>query len=76
MTLLSGCLGQTTRLVSPQVPHELRQPVPEPQREVATLKDVTLVLVDFDEALTEANSRIVATDEILTAFEARIANAQ
>jgi len=38
---------------------------------VETLKDVTLLVVDYDEALTEANSRISATDEILTKFEAR-----
>lgn len=74
--LLSGCWGTTTRLVSPNIPAELREPVEKPVREVSTLKDVTLVLVDYDEALTEANSRIVTTDEILDKFEARIANAQ
>lgn len=74
--LLAACDPVPVRLTSPSVPSELRQPVPKPDRPVQTLKDVTLLVTDYDEALTEANSRITATDEILTAFEQRIAAAQ
>lgn len=66
----------TTRLVSPSIPSELRQPVDRPTRETTTLKDVALLVTDYDEALTEANSRIVTMDDILTRFEDRIARPQ
>lgn len=69
-------MDTTVRLISPSVPTELRQPVPKPDRQAQTLKDVGLLIADYDEALTEANSRIIATDEILTNFEVRIAKAQ
>jgi len=75
--LLSACdPTQTVKLVSPAIPGELLQPVPVPDREADTLKDVGLLLVDYDEALGEANSRIEATGEIVRAFEARIAKPQ
>lgn len=74
--ILAGCLGNTTtKLVSPSVPSELRQPVEKPTRQTNTLKDVGLLITDYDEALTEANSRIGAVDEILTNFETRIGEA-
>lgn len=69
-TLLSGCVGATQWVVA-DVPAELRQPVPVPDRPVRTLRDATLLIVDYDQALVEANSRITAIDEILTQAEAR-----
>jgi len=74
---LSACdPTQTVRLISPTIPAELRQPVPAPDREARTLRDVGLLVVDYDEALTRANSKILATDKILTTFETRIAGAR
>lgn len=59
-------------LRGPQVPETLRTPVEKPEREVNTVKDVTLLVIDYDEALTEANSKIIATDKILDDFEQKI----
>ena len=74
---LSGCPGaRTTQLLVPSVPTELRTPVPVPDREAENLKDVGLLLVDYDEALGEANSKIVATDEILARAEERAARSE
>ena len=72
----SKCMGPEIQLVSPRIPNELREPVPVPDRDASTLKDIGLLLVDYDEALGDANSKIVATDEILTKFEAKIAAPQ
>ena len=61
-----------TVYVTPKVPDSLRQTEPKPDRAVQTAKDLTLLVVDYDEALTRANSKIEATDTILSKFEARV----
>ena len=63
-------------LVSPTIDAELRTPVPVPDREVRPisdggLQDIGLLLTDYDEALGDANGKIVAIDETLTDFERR-----
>lgn len=71
--LVSGCAADRAvveiRIVPPDVPATLRQPVEVPKREVEVLADVGLVLTDHVEALEVANGRITAIDCILTAAE-------
>ena len=54
----------------PEVPEVLRQPVTVPERPVAGLRDVGLVLTDHVEALAQANDQIGSIDCILDAAEA------
>lgn len=71
--LLSACdTEQTVKLVSPKIPNELLEPVPVPDREARTLRDIGLLVVDYDEALSEANSKIEATKKIVVDFNQRI----
>lgn len=75
--LLPACEPtQTVKLISPQIPNELLEPVPKPDREISTLKDTGLLLVDYDEALNEANSKIETTADIMARFNKRIEKAQ
>ncbi len=68
--LIASCGPETEyRYVTPDVPAELRTPVPVPKRKAETLADVGVILTDHVEALGKANGRIVATDCILTAAE-------
>lgn len=74
---LSACdPTQTVKLISPNIPAELLEPVPKPDRDATSLRDFGLLLVDYDEALTEANSKIDATGVIVTEFKKRIAEPQ
>jgi hypothetical protein len=75
---LASCTDQqpvrtVTKLIVPDVPKELREPVPVPARQVTTLADVGVVLADHVEALDAANGRITATDCILKDAEAKAA---
>ena len=71
--LLSACEpDQTVKLVSPKIPNDLLEPVPVPDREARTLRDIGLLVVDYDEALSEANSKIEATKKIVVDFNERI----
>ena len=67
LAFLASCAEPTIEYVRvlPEVPEQLRTPVEKPDRTVSTLKDVGLVLTDFDQALDEANGRITAIDCIL-----------
>lgn len=73
MSFLGGCLHSGVVIeyvpVVPVVAAELRQPVEMPDREVAGLASVGIILTDAVEALGTANGRIVAIDCILTAAE-------
>lgn len=71
LPILAACSPQT-ELVGPTVPAELRQPCEASGREVDTLRDVALVLTDYAESLDCANGRILAIDEILSAYEAAL----
>lgn len=53
----------------PDVPRDLRAPVPVPERRAETLADVGLILTDHVEALEQANGQIVSIDCILIAAE-------
>jgi hypothetical protein len=53
------------RYVVPDVPAILLEPVASPTREVDTLRDVALLVTDYDEALGTANGRLVAVRCIL-----------
>lgn len=68
----AACSQMETTLISPKVPAELRQPVEVQLRDATSLRDVALILTDYVEALEAANGKIVAIDEILTQFEARL----
>jgi len=68
---LMGC-SQSTELVGPQVPTDLRQPCEVEARPYDSLRDVALILTDHVEALDCANGRIVAVDTILTEYEAAL----
>lgn len=70
---LSACGPVQTQLISPPIPNELLAPVPAPARDARTLRDLGLLVVDYDEALSAANSKIDAIAEIVTRFKARIA---
>lgn len=56
-----------TQFILPDIPPDLRQPVPVPVRQVGGLRDVAILYSDTREALDVANTRITATDCILTA---------
>ena len=74
---MSGCDPvQTTRLISPAIPAELLEPVPVPYRPAETLKELGLLVVDYDQALGIANSKIEATGEIIDRFNKRISGAE
>lgn len=64
------------KLISPSIPADLLEPVPVPDRETKTLKDFGLLVVDYDQSLKEANSKIAATSEIVGKFNERIASAK
>lgn len=70
---LAACAPERTQIISPPIPNELLAPVPAPARDARTLRDLGLLVVDYDEALSVANSRIEAIAEILARFRARIA---
>lgn len=70
--LLCGCEPQTVNLVTPRIPSELLEPVPVPDRQTDTLRDIGLLIVDYDEALGEANSKIEATAEIMRRFSEKV----
>ncbi|MGB1388641.1 MAG: hypothetical protein ACPG61_07115 [Paracoccaceae bacterium] len=58
-----------TRLIVPDIPADLRQPVVVPVRDVVSLGDVGLVLTDHVEALDRANGQIAAMDCIIGQVE-------
>lgn len=47
------------------IPDALLQPVPRPTREAKTVKDAGMLIIDYDQALGEANGQIVAIGEIV-----------
>lgn len=47
------------------VPDALLAPVPRPSREAKTLKDAGMLIIDYDQALGEANGKITAIGEIV-----------
>ncbi len=57
----------------PDVPTELRTPCTVEARTYDTLADVALLMADHVEGLDCANGKIVATDQILTAAETKLA---
>lgn len=71
--LLAACEPERTQLIAAPIPNELLAPVPAPARDARTLRDLGLLVVDYDEALSTANSKIEAIAEIVTRFKARIA---
>ena len=62
-----------TEILIPKVPNDLRTPEPKPDRQADSLKDVGLLLIDYDETLDRANGKIEDIDAILTAAEAKAA---
>jgi len=54
----------------------LLEPVPVPTRSVDTFKDAAILLVDYHQALEQANSKIEATGEIIASFNKRISSAE
>lgn len=69
---LAACAPEKTQLIAPPIPNDLLAPVPAPARNARTLRDLGLLVVDYDEALSAANSKIEAIAEIVTRFKARI----
>lgn len=64
--LLSACAAETDYLsVTPEVPEPLLTPVPAPDRKIETIRDASLLLIDYSEALKRANSQITAIADIL-----------
>ena len=72
IAMLATACSERVEFVGPTVPLELRQPGELPDREVAGLRDVALLLTDYAEATDCANGRIAAIDEILFTYEAAI----
>ena len=60
LMLFAGCAAAPRTAI----PADLLRPVPRPMREVHTLRDAGLLIVDYDEALARANSQIAAVAEI------------
>lgn len=70
LTLCAACAPEIrTVMVTPEVPAALRQPCPGPSLTASTAAEVARVLVGYDEALTCANGRIRAIDEVLKEAE-------
>ncbi len=70
LCLIASCGPENEiEYVTPDVPAELRTPVPVPKRKAETLADVGVILTDHVQALGKANGKIVAIDEILTCAE-------
>ncbi|WP_306130986.1 hypothetical protein [Roseovarius sp. MMSF_3350] len=66
LCLTASCAPKTEiEYITPDVPAELRTPVPVPKRKAETLADVGVILTDHVEALGKANGKIVAIDCIL-----------
>ena len=66
LAVLASCAPQIEyRETVVTVPPELLVPVAKPDRTVSSLKDVGLVLADYDQALDQANGQILAIDCIL-----------
>jgi hypothetical protein len=70
VTFLTGCATPDVVIRMPEVTPELRRICEGPELSAETLRDLAAILVDYDQALTCANGRIIAIDEILTEFEA------
>lgn len=58
------CLAACAAPPSAPIPADLLRPVPRPTREVVTLRDAGLLIVDYDQALARANSQIAAIAQI------------
>lgn len=70
LILCAACAPETrTVMMVPRVPDELRQPCRGPSLAAKTAAQVARVLVGYDEALTCANGRIRAIDEVLKEAE-------
>lgn len=63
---LTAC-GERLVYVTPDVPAELREPVPRPDTPVETLGDLAVRAIELEAALGTANGRLTAIDCILTA---------
>lgn len=71
---LTACGAATqTKIVVPEVPRELREPVPISDRQAITLRDLTVLATEHLGSAQAANAKIVATDKILACAEARAA---
>ena len=60
-----------TKIAIPYVPADLRTPVQISDRKAKTLRDLTLLATEHLNSAQAANSKIIATDKILTAAEDR-----
>lgn len=58
--LLTAC----AEVPKPLIPDALLRPVPRPMRTIETQRDAALLIVDYDEALAQANSQIEAIRKI------------
>lgn len=57
-------------MVAPDIPADLRSPCPGPKLAgLATVGDISDLLLGYDEALTCANGKIRAVDQLLTIAE-------
>lgn len=65
VTLCAGCATET-RIIVPDVPEELRTPVPVPDRDPTNVRELALLAAEAITAVQAANSKIAAIDEILT----------
>lgn len=65
-----------TKIVVPEVPADLRTPVPLSERQAKTLRDLTILATEHLHSAQQANGQITAIDTILTCAEARAAGAQ
>lgn len=57
---LAGCAHPASN-----IPDALLEPVPRPAREVNTVKDAGKLIVDYDQALGEANGKLIAIKEVV-----------
>jgi hypothetical protein len=64
LALCAAC-DPDSQFIRPDVPAELLEPVPVPDRPVTSNRAAALLLVDYDEALAAANGKIAAIGEIV-----------
>ncbi|MEM6738930.1 MAG: hypothetical protein AAF646_02370 [Pseudomonadota bacterium] len=70
VTLFAGCATET-RIIVPDVPEELRTPVPVPDRDPTNVRELTLLAAEAISSTQAANGKITAIDEILDDAEER-----
>lgn len=64
---LTACAGTATEFIEREIPAELLVDCPTPERTVATVKDLNLVIVEYHRALSKCDGQIKSIKKIVNA---------